>query len=49
MKPINPLVHGYQDYFTVLVFIAAPSLFGMTGSAGFLAYALAAIHMSMTF
>jgi hypothetical protein len=49
MKPIiNPLVHGYLDYFTVVVFLLAPSLLGLTGLAGTLAYALAVIHLAMT-
>ncbi|MBL1262252.1 hypothetical protein [Candidatus Methylomicrobium oryzae] len=49
MKPIiNPLVHGYLDYFTVAVFLLAPSLLGLTGLAGALAYALALIHLAMT-
>lgn len=49
MKPIiNPLIHGYLDYFTVAVFLLAPSLFGLSGLAGGLAYALALIHLAMT-
>ncbi|MEC4750657.1 hypothetical protein [Methylomicrobium sp. Wu6] len=49
MKPIiNPLIHGYLDYFTVVVFLLAPSLFGLDGAAGILAYALAIIHLIMT-
>jgi hypothetical protein len=49
MKPIiNPLVHGYLDYFTVAVFLLAPSLLGLSGPAGTLAYALAVIHLVMT-
>ncbi|MDD1612667.1 MAG: hypothetical protein LUQ57_05940 [Methylococcaceae bacterium] len=49
MKPIiNPLIHGYLDYFTVVVFLLAPTLFGLSGLAGTLAYALAIIHLAMT-
>lgn len=49
MKPIiNPLIHGYLDYFTVVVFLLAPSLLGLDGLAGALAYALAVIHLAMT-
>jgi hypothetical protein len=49
MKPIiNPLIHGYLDYFTVAVFLLAPSLLGLDGLAGTLAYALAVIHLAMT-
>ena len=48
MKPISPLMHGYLDYFTVVVFLVAPSLFNLTGVAAILAYALAVIHLAMT-
>ena len=48
MKIISPLVHGYLDYFTVIVFLLAPTLAGLTGAAAMLAYALAAIHLAMT-
>lgn len=49
MKPIiTPLVHAYLDYFTVAVFLLAPSLLGLSGLAGMLAYALALIHLAMT-
>jgi len=49
MKPIiNPLIHGYLDYVTVAVFLLAPSLLGLSGLAGMLAYALAVIHLAMT-
>jgi hypothetical protein len=49
MKPIiNPSIHGYLDYFTVGVFLLAPSVLGLSGLAATLAYALAAIHLAMT-
>ncbi|MGR8941196.1 MAG: hypothetical protein ACU83V_02245 [Gammaproteobacteria bacterium] len=49
MKPIiNPLVHGYLDYLTVIIFLLAPSLLSLSGLAGMLAYALAIIHLAMT-
>lgn len=47
-KIITPLVHGYLDYITVVIFLAAPALVGLTGLAGVLAYALAVIHLAMT-
>ncbi|WP_411725577.1 hypothetical protein [Methyloglobulus sp.] len=48
MKIISPTQHGYLDYVTVVLFLAAPTLIGLTGVAGALAYALAAIHLAMT-
>jgi hypothetical protein len=48
MKIISPLVHGYLDYFTVIVFLLAPTLAGLSGTAGMLAYALAVIHLAMS-
>jgi hypothetical protein len=48
MKIISPTQHGYLDYATVVLFLAAPSTIGLTGIAGILAYVLAAIHLAMT-
>lgn len=48
MKIISPQVHGYLDYFTVVVFLLAPTLMGLTGIPALLAYALAGIHLAMT-
>jgi len=48
MKIISPAQHGYLDYLTVLLFLAAPTLFGMTGMASIFAYLLAGIHLAMT-
>jgi hypothetical protein len=48
MKIISPTQHGYLDYVTVVLFLVAPTLIGLTGVAGTLAYALAAIHLAMT-
>jgi hypothetical protein len=47
-KMLNPTQHGYLDYVTVILFLVAPSLFGLTGNAGVFAYALAIIHLTMT-
>ncbi|MGH8590979.1 MAG: hypothetical protein ACREXX_17125 [Gammaproteobacteria bacterium] len=48
MKIISPHVHGYLDYVTVVVFLLAPTLIGLTGFPAQLAYALAGIHLVMT-
>jgi len=48
MKIISPTPHGYLDYVTVVLFLVAPSLIGLTGMAGTIAYALAGIHLAMT-
>ena len=48
MKPISSRAHGILDYLTVALFALAPTLFGLTGTAATLAYALAAVHLGMT-
>ncbi|MBK8815927.1 MAG: hypothetical protein IPN42_10685 [Methylococcaceae bacterium] len=48
MKIISPTQHGYLDYITVVLFLIAPSLLGLTGTAGTIAYLLAGIHLAMT-
>ena len=48
MNIISSHVHGYLDYVTVVVFLLAPTLIGLTGFPAQLAYALAAIHLVMT-
>lgn len=48
VKIFTPLTHGYLDYVTVLLFLAAPALLGLTGMPATLAYALAIIHLVMT-
>lgn len=47
-KILTPTLHGYLDYVTVVLFLIAPSLLGLTGMAGMFAYLLAAIHLAMT-
>lgn len=48
MKKLNPTQHGYLDYVTVFLFLAAPSVLGLTGMAGMFAYVLAVIHLAVT-
>lgn len=48
MKILSPTQHGYLDYLTVVIFLLAPSLIGLSGMAGTIAYLLAGIHLAMT-
>ena len=48
MKILSLNQHGYLDYLTVVIFLLSPSLIGLTGLAGTIAYLLAAIHLAMT-
>lgn len=47
-KILTPTLHGYLDYVTVVLFLAAPSVLGLTGMAGIFAYVLAIIHLTMS-
>jgi len=48
VKILNPRTHGYLDYVTVILFLLAPTVLGLTGIPATLAYALAVIHLVMT-
>ncbi len=48
MKILSDTTHGILDYLTVALFVLAPSLFGFTGTAAIISYALAGIHLAMT-
>ncbi|MDQ3565632.1 MAG: hypothetical protein M3436_16440 [Pseudomonadota bacterium] len=48
MKILNPHTHGYLDYVTVILFLVAPTVLGLTGIPAMLAYTLAIIHLVMT-
>lgn len=48
MKIISAGAHGALDYITVVIFLIAPTLFGLDGGAAMLAYALAAVHLLLT-
>ena len=48
MKILTATQHGYLDYLTVILFLAAPSVLGLTGMAGIFAYVLAIIHLTVT-
>ena len=49
MTVITPRVHGYLDYLMVVVFLAAPSLLGLSGGTAALSFVLAVVHLAMTF
>ena len=48
MKVLSDTTHGILDYLTVALFVLAPSLFGFSGTAALISYALAGIHLAMT-
>ncbi len=48
MKVITPTVHGYLDYLTVVVFLAAPNLVGFEGLPALLSWTLAGVHLALT-
>ena len=48
MKILSDTTHGILDYLTVALFVLAPSLFGFSGTAALISYALAGIHLVMT-
>ena len=48
MKILSDTTHGILDYLTVAIFVLAPSLFGFSGTAAIISYALAGIHLAMT-
>ena len=48
MKKLSPTQHGYLDYATVLLFLLAPSVLGLTAMAATISYVLAAVHLVLT-
>ena len=48
MKIISPTHHGYLDFITVVIFLFAPTVFGLNGLPAVLAYLLAVIHLAVT-
>jgi hypothetical protein len=48
MAFLNNTLHAAIDYATVVIFLAAPQVIGLTGLAEILSYALAVIHFAMT-
>ncbi len=48
MKVISPRTHGYLDFLTVIIFLLAPTLLGLSQLPAMLAYSLAAVHLMVT-
>lgn len=48
MKVISPRMHGYLDFLTVVLFLLAPTIFGLSDLPTLLAYSLAVIHLIVT-
>jgi uncharacterized membrane protein YhaH (DUF805 family) len=48
MRLISARLHGILDYLTVLAFALAPTILGLTGTAAWLAYTLAVVHLLVT-
>ena len=48
MKILSPKIHGFIDYASVVGLLLAPTLLGLQSVGAMLAYALAAIHLTMT-
>ncbi|PTN13211.1 hypothetical protein [Nitrosomonas aestuarii] len=48
MKVISPHMHGYLDFLTVVIFLLAPTLLGLSQVPAILAYGLAAVHLTVT-
>jgi hypothetical protein len=48
MKVISASTHGYLDFLTVVIFLLAPTLLGLSQLPAMLAYSLAAVHLIVT-
>ena len=48
MKVISPRLHGYLDFLTVILFLLAPTLLGLSQIPAMLAYGLAVVHLIVT-
>lgn len=48
MTKISPRIHGYLDFVTVILFLLAPTLFGLEGLPALLSYGLAVVHLFVT-
>lgn len=48
MKILSPRIHGYLDYVVVIAFALLPQLLGLSGTARYLAWTLAMVHLVLT-
>lgn len=48
MKVLAPRTHGILDYATVVAFLSAPTIFGLSGLPATISYLLAAVHLVLT-
>ena len=48
MKIVSPRIHGYFDFLTVVIFLLAPTLLGLSELPAMFAYALAGVHLIVT-
>ncbi len=48
MKILSPRIHGYLDYVVVIAFLAAPTLFGLSGIPAVISYAQYIIQLTVT-
>ena len=48
MKVISPCIHGYLDFFTVVIFLLAPTVLGLSELPAMLAYVIAGVHLVVT-
>lgn len=48
MKVVSPRTHGYFDFLTVVIFLLAPTLLGLSELPAMLAYTLAGVHLIVT-
>jgi hypothetical protein len=48
MNKISTRMHGYLDFVTVVIFLLAPTVFGLTSTPAAIAYLLAVVHLVMT-
>ena len=48
MRILDARLHGILDLVTVLIFVLAPTVFGLGGSPAAIAYTLALVHLVLT-
>lgn len=48
MKVFSPRTHGYLDFLTVVIFLLAPVILGLSDVPAYISYSLAVIHLIVT-